>query len=166
MRFGVIGPVYHRADGRQHFRLGGARFWSVNDAFCLRWRSGRPGSSLGRDRAAPVSRWCPQLADAQRSLRVAPLPKRRSTVNPFLKLPAATCVHEELRSVSPNESHASMLIQVVHCHPFVESFDHALYRTIVATLKQTGHKVVRITREPDSARPRWSPISSISASQR
>jgi NAD(P)H dehydrogenase (quinone) len=35
-----------------------------------------------------------------------------------------------------------MLIQVVHCHPFVESFDHALYRTIVATLKQTGHKVV------------------------
>jgi NAD(P)H dehydrogenase (quinone) len=35
-----------------------------------------------------------------------------------------------------------MLIQVVHCHPLVESFDHALYRTIVATLKQTGHKVV------------------------
>ena len=35
-----------------------------------------------------------------------------------------------------------MLIQVVHCHPLVESFDHALFRTIVATLKQNGHKVV------------------------
>jgi NAD(P)H dehydrogenase (quinone) len=35
-----------------------------------------------------------------------------------------------------------MLIQVVHCHPLVESFDHALFRTIVATLKENGHKVV------------------------
>ena len=35
-----------------------------------------------------------------------------------------------------------MLIQVVHCHPLVESYDHALFRTIVATLEQTGHQVV------------------------
>jgi NAD(P)H dehydrogenase (quinone) len=35
-----------------------------------------------------------------------------------------------------------MLIQVVHCHPLVESYDHAVFRTIVATLEQTGHQVV------------------------
>ena len=35
-----------------------------------------------------------------------------------------------------------MLIQVVHCHPLVESYNHALFRTIVETLKQNGHKVV------------------------
>ena len=28
-----------------------------------------------------------------------------------------------------------MLIQVVHCHPLVESYNHALFRTIVETLK-------------------------------
>jgi hypothetical protein len=33
-----------------------------------------------------------------------------------------------------------MLIQVVHFHPLVESFDHALFRTIVATLKQNGRR--------------------------
>ena len=35
-----------------------------------------------------------------------------------------------------------MLIQVVHCHPLVESYDHALFRTIVDTLESTGHEVV------------------------
>ena len=35
-----------------------------------------------------------------------------------------------------------MLIQVVHCHPLVESYNHALFRTIVETLKQNGHEVV------------------------
>ena len=35
-----------------------------------------------------------------------------------------------------------MLIQVVHCHPLVESYDHALFQTIVATLRQRGHDVV------------------------
>ncbi|HTB41952.1 MAG TPA: hypothetical protein VK777_33015, partial [Reyranella sp.] len=37
---------------------------------------------------------------------------------------------------------SSMLIQVVHCHPLVESYYHALFRTIVETLKQNGHEVV------------------------
>lgn len=35
-----------------------------------------------------------------------------------------------------------MLIQVVHCHPLVESYDHALFRTVVATLEENGHRVV------------------------
>ena len=34
-----------------------------------------------------------------------------------------------------------MRIQVVHCHPLTESYDHALFRTIVATLKTNGHDV-------------------------
>jgi NAD(P)H dehydrogenase (quinone) len=35
-----------------------------------------------------------------------------------------------------------MLIQVVHCHPLTESYDHALFRTIVGTLEQNGHRVI------------------------
>ena len=35
-----------------------------------------------------------------------------------------------------------MRIQVVHCHPLVESYDHALFLAIVATLRQGGHDVV------------------------
>jgi putative NADPH-quinone reductase len=35
-----------------------------------------------------------------------------------------------------------MLIQVVHCHPLTESFDHSLFRTIVETLEKAGHRVI------------------------
>jgi putative NADPH-quinone reductase len=35
-----------------------------------------------------------------------------------------------------------MRFQVVHCHPLTESFDHALFRTIVETLETNGHDVV------------------------
>lgn len=35
-----------------------------------------------------------------------------------------------------------MLIQVVHCHPLTESFDHALYDAIVETLRAGGHEVI------------------------
>lgn len=35
-----------------------------------------------------------------------------------------------------------MLIQVVHCHPLTESFDHALYRAIVEALTAGGHEVI------------------------
>ena len=35
-----------------------------------------------------------------------------------------------------------MLIQVVHCHPLTESYDHALFRTIVETLERNDHQVV------------------------
>ena len=35
-----------------------------------------------------------------------------------------------------------MLIQVVHCHPLADSFNNALFRTVVETLEQDGHRVV------------------------
>jgi NAD(P)H dehydrogenase (quinone) len=35
-----------------------------------------------------------------------------------------------------------MRIQVVHCHPLTDSYDHALFRTIVDTLETNGHAVV------------------------
>jgi NAD(P)H dehydrogenase (quinone) len=35
-----------------------------------------------------------------------------------------------------------MLVQVVHCHPLTESYNHALFRTIVAALEERGHHVV------------------------
>jgi putative NADPH-quinone reductase len=35
-----------------------------------------------------------------------------------------------------------MRIQVVHCHPLVTSYNHALFETIVATLRGNGHDVV------------------------
>lgn len=35
-----------------------------------------------------------------------------------------------------------MLIQVVYCHPLSDSYDHALFRTIVETLESEGHNVV------------------------
>ncbi len=34
-----------------------------------------------------------------------------------------------------------MHIQVVCCHPLTESYDHALFRTIVQSLEQNGHRV-------------------------
>ena len=35
-----------------------------------------------------------------------------------------------------------MLFQVVHCHPLIDSYNHALFRTIVAALEQRGHSVI------------------------
>lgn len=35
-----------------------------------------------------------------------------------------------------------MRIQVVHCHPLTDSYDHALYLLIVETLKGAGHDIV------------------------
>jgi len=35
-----------------------------------------------------------------------------------------------------------MLVQVVHCHPLTDSYNHALFRTIVDTLAGNGHEVV------------------------
>jgi NAD(P)H dehydrogenase (quinone) len=35
-----------------------------------------------------------------------------------------------------------MLIQVVHCHPLMDSYNHALFHTIVAALEDNGHQVV------------------------
>jgi NAD(P)H dehydrogenase (quinone) len=49
-----------------------------------------------------------------------------------------------------------MRIQVVHCHPLTESFNHALSRTIVATLEQSGHEVIAT----DLYRERFDPVMS------
>lgn len=35
-----------------------------------------------------------------------------------------------------------MLIQVVHAHPLTDSYGHALFATVVTTLRQSGHQVV------------------------
>ncbi len=35
-----------------------------------------------------------------------------------------------------------MLIQVIHCHPLTDSYNHALFRAIVETLAQRGHQVI------------------------
>src|ERR1700752_4114554 len=35
-----------------------------------------------------------------------------------------------------------MLIQVVHCHPLPDSYNHALFRTIVWSLEKNRHEVV------------------------
>jgi NAD(P)H dehydrogenase (quinone) len=35
-----------------------------------------------------------------------------------------------------------VLIQVVHCHPLTESYDHALFLTIVETARANGHEVI------------------------
>jgi NAD(P)H dehydrogenase (quinone) len=35
-----------------------------------------------------------------------------------------------------------MLVQVVHCHPLTDSYNHALFRAIVETLERNGHSVI------------------------
>ena len=49
-----------------------------------------------------------------------------------------------------------MLIQVVHCHPLTDSYGHALYDVVVATLERAGHQVVAT----DLYRQRFDPVMS------
>ncbi len=35
-----------------------------------------------------------------------------------------------------------MRIQVVHCHPLTNSYNHALFRAIVEALERQGHQVI------------------------
>jgi NAD(P)H dehydrogenase (quinone) len=49
-----------------------------------------------------------------------------------------------------------MLIQIVHCHPLTESYNHALFQTIVAALEQNGHEVATT----DLYRERFDPVMS------
>jgi putative NADPH-quinone reductase len=35
-----------------------------------------------------------------------------------------------------------VLIQVIHCHPLRNSYNHALFRAVVETLEQNGHRVI------------------------
>jgi hypothetical protein len=47
-----------------------------------------------------------------------------------------------------------MLIQIIHCHPLTDSYNHALCQTIVVALEQNGHHVA-IT---DLYRERFDPV--------
>ena len=46
-----------------------------------------------------------------------------------------------------------MRLQVVHCHPLTESYDHALFRAIVETLERNGHSVVATDLYREGFRP-------------
>ena len=47
-----------------------------------------------------------------------------------------------------------MLVQVVHCHPLTDSYNHALFRTIVAALEEKGHQIAA----SDLYRERFDPV--------
>jgi hypothetical protein len=44
-----------------------------------------------------------------------------------------------------------MLIQVIHCHPLADTYDHALFRTIVGALEEGRREVASVA--SDSIRP-------------
>jgi NAD(P)H dehydrogenase (quinone) len=47
-----------------------------------------------------------------------------------------------------------MFIQIVHCHPLTDSYNHALFQTIVVALEQNGHHVATT----DLYRERFDPV--------
>lgn len=49
-----------------------------------------------------------------------------------------------------------MRIQVVHCHPLVDSYDHALFHAIVESLRVAGHEVIAT----DLYREKFDPVMS------
>ena len=46
-----------------------------------------------------------------------------------------------------------MLIQVIHCHPLTDSYNHALFRTIVGSLERRGHQVIATDLYRESFQP-------------
>jgi NAD(P)H dehydrogenase (quinone) len=50
-----------------------------------------------------------------------------------------------------------MLIQVVHCHPLAESYNHALFETIVTSLEGNGHEVMATDLYREGFDPTMSP---------
>ncbi|MGH7114745.1 MAG: NAD(P)H-dependent oxidoreductase [Stellaceae bacterium] len=50
-----------------------------------------------------------------------------------------------------------MLIQVVYCHPLTDSYNHALFRTIIVALEDHGHQVAAT----DLYRERFDPAMSV-----
>ena len=40
-----------------------------------------------------------------------------------------------------DSSCADMLIQVIHCHPLTDSYNHALFQTTTTALEDKGHRV-------------------------
>jgi putative NADPH-quinone reductase len=54
-----------------------------------------------------------------------------------------------------------MRFQVIHCHPLVESYGHALFTTIVTVLRERGHAVTAT----DLYRERFDPVMTASERQ-
>ena len=50
-----------------------------------------------------------------------------------------------------------MLIQVIHCHPLTDSYNHVLFRTITAELADKGHQVAAT----DLYREQFDPVMSV-----
>jgi putative NADPH-quinone reductase len=50
-----------------------------------------------------------------------------------------------------------MLIQVIHCHPLTDSYNHALFQTITTALEDKGHCVAAT----DLYREQFDPIMSV-----
>ena len=50
-----------------------------------------------------------------------------------------------------------MLIQVIHCHPLTDSYNHALFGTIVAGLRDRGHEVIATDLYREQFDPTMSP---------
>lgn len=45
------------------------------------------------------------------------------------------------------------MIQVVHCHPLADSYNHALFRVIVTSLERNGHQVIATDLYRDGFQP-------------
>ncbi|MBV9376008.1 MAG: NAD(P)H-dependent oxidoreductase [Alphaproteobacteria bacterium] len=50
-----------------------------------------------------------------------------------------------------------MLVQVIHCHPLIDSYNHALFQTIITVLEDKGHQVTAT----DLYREQFDPVMSI-----
>jgi NAD(P)H dehydrogenase (quinone) len=50
-----------------------------------------------------------------------------------------------------------MLVQVVHCHPLTDSYNHVLFRAIVDTLEANGHEVAATDLYRESFDPAMTP---------
>ena len=54
-----------------------------------------------------------------------------------------------------------MLIQVIHCHPLTDSYNHVLFQTIIGALKDKSHEVAAT----DLYREQFDPAMSVSEAE-
>src|SRR5689334_6676235 len=100
--------------------------------------------------------WRRRSASAHRAgLRHSTLNGRdaRLSIGSIQNLPAGGLGDRDGRLV---QGDLRMLIQVVHCHPLPDSYNHALFCTIVAALEHNGHEVVAT----DLYREKFDPVMS------
>jgi len=48
-------------------------------------------------------------------------------------------------------------MQVVHCHPLADSYNHALFQVIVTSLEKSGHQVIATDLYRESFHPAMTP---------